>query len=960
MSRPPIDVPEPLRAGAAAVLAVLDGTPALAPERREQWLRVAACSGYAAGTLVRHAGFFAGLPADEPFVQPATDGEIARRVAAAAPAGIPEADFCRQLRLVRHRELLRILWREVNGAATVPESLRDLSALADSAINAALAWARQSLGERHGTPRLEDGTACGLGILGMGKLGGQELNFSSDVDLVFVFSDTGVTSGPRVVSNEEYFRALGQKLVALLGQQTAEGFVYRVDVRLRPFGASGPLAVSLPGLENYLMQHGRDWERYAYVKARVVNDWIDADYFYRDVVRPFVYRRYLDYGVFASLRDMKAMIEAEVQRREYQDNVKLGPGGIREIEFIVQSFQLVRGGSIADLRGREILRVLPALARHGCLSTQAVAELTQAYLFLRRVENAIQALQDQQTHMIPTDPLDRARVALALGFSSWEPVEAELGRHRETVSRHFQDVVFRGEAPSGKPAVSRLRAVWQEETTREAAVELLREAGFGDPPAVLERLRQLRAAGPLQRLDEIGRQRLDALVPAVLEIAAGQRDPLLALQGVAQVIEAIGRRSAYFALLNENPAARERLVGLCATSDFLARQVAAHPLLLDELLDQRLFSAAPTREELAEELERRMSGVDREDQERWLEALRNFQQAAMFRVAVADLSGVLPLMKVSDRLTEIAEMVLDRAADQAWHELATRHGQPRCVVEGVARHARFGIVAYGKLGGLELGYGSDLDLVFLHDSTGEAQHTDGERPLENAVFFARLARRIITIATTITPAGQLYEVDTRLQPEGRKGLLVSSLAAFEAYQRDGAWTWEHQALLRSRAIAGSPAVREAFEDVRRRILTGHVRRDALRTDVLAMRERMLGELAKGTPQAFHIKHDPGGITDIEFIVQYLVLREAYRHPELVRWSDNIRQLEALAAAGVITAATAAMLTDTYRVCRQRLHRLALAGQPAFMPREEAADSIAAVRATWDEVFGTAPAAGAPG
>ncbi|MCK6372276.1 MAG: bifunctional [glutamate--ammonia ligase]-adenylyl-L-tyrosine phosphorylase/[glutamate--ammonia-ligase] adenylyltransferase, partial [Gammaproteobacteria bacterium] len=615
-----------------------------------------------------------------------------------------------------------------------------------------------------------------------------------------------------------------------------------------------------------------------------------------------------------------------------------------------QSFQLVRGGSEAELRGRRILEVLPALTRHGCLSREAVEELTAAYLFLRRVENAIQAIADRQTHLLPAGDIDRARLALSLGFDGWARLAGQLERHRSVVSRHFRDVAFRnGEEvmPAGR---SSLAQVWREQVSPEAAAGMLREAGYTGPEEVLEKLRQLRSASTLQRLDEPGRQRLDTLVPMVLEIAARKDNPLLAVSGVARVIEAVGRRSAYFALLNENPAACERLVGLCAMSDFLAAQVAAHPLLLDELLDPRLFSEPPTREELAADLARRLDGVDTEDTERWLEALRNFQQAAKFRVAVADLSGVLPLMKVSDRLTETAEMVLQASLEQATREIAARHGHPRCMVDGVERGAEFGIAAYGKLGGLELGYASDLDLVFLHDSAGEGQHTDGERPLENAVFFARVARRIINIATMLTASGHLYEIDTRLQPEGKKGLLVTSLAAFEAYQKESAWTWEHQALLRSRGIAGSPRVLAAFEDLRRRVLTRHVRWDSLREDVLAMRERMVGELAKGTTELFDVKQDPGGITDIEFIVQYLVLREARNHPDLVRWSDNIRQVEALVGAGIIPAATGAELTDIYRDYRQRLHRLSLAGKPGFLPRGEARKAIERVRDIWSQVF----------
>jgi glutamate-ammonia-ligase adenylyltransferase len=922
---------------------------------RPQMERVIACSTYAAGVIARYPQLVPELAASGRLARPSRAGELGALIAAELVPAAAEEDIQRRLRYVRHRELVRVLWRDIAGVADITESLRDLSDTADAAICAALAWATESLRPRHGTPRTESGEPCGIGILGMGKLGGYELNFSSDVDLIFVFSESGETDGPKRIANEEYFQMLGQRLVGLLSRKTADGFAYRVDVRLRPFGSTGPLAVSLPALEDYLMQNGRDWERYAYIKARVINDWPDAGYFYKEVVRPFVYRRYLDFGVFGSLREMKAMIEAEVQRKEYAADIKLGPGGIREIEFIAQSFQLVRGGSLAELRSRELLTVLPALARHGCLSVAAVTELTNAYLFLRRLENCIQAVGDKQTHLVPADDADRGRVLLALGFPQWATLVAELDRHRNAVSRHFRDVVFRG--AGGEPAAaSALHRVWLGEAPADAAEGLLREAGFtgaGEPPAVLERLRQLRAASALQRLDELGRQRLDALVPAVLELATRQEQPLLALDGVARVIEAVGRRSAYFALLNENPAARERLVGLCAMSDFLATQVAAHPLLLDELLDPRLFGEPPTREALAGELAQRLKSVDAEGHERWLEALRNFQQAAIFRIAVADLSGVLPLMKVSDRLTETAELVLQAALDHATREVASRHGQPRCVVDGVPRAAELGIAAYGKLGGLELGYSSDLDLVFLHDSAGEAQQTDGEKPLENAVYFGRVARRVINIATMLTAGGHLYEVDTRLQPEGKKGLLVTSLTAFESYQKENAWTWEHQALLRSRAIAGSPRVRDAFEDIRRQVLTRHVRRGRLREDVLAMRSRMVTELARGTGDLFDIKQDPGGITDIEFIVQYLVLREAAQHPELVRYSDNIRQLESLAATGIIPGPTAVLLSDTYRDYRQRLHRLALAGQAALMPRAEAVDSIGAVKAIWDQVFATA-------
>ena len=867
---------------------------------------------------------------------------------------------------------MRIIWRDLNESAAVTESLHDLSSLADAAINAALDYARVPMQARYGQPRAEDGSEASCGVVAMGKLGGHELNFSSDVDLVFIYSAAGDTDGARPASNEKYFRLLAQRVIDLLSRNTADGFVYRVDVRLRPFGSAGPLAVSLAALEVYLVQHGRDWERYAWVKARVVNDWSDSEALYRDVLRPFVYRRYLDYGVFSSLRDMKALIEAEVARKEFHGNLKLGPGGIREIEFIVQALQLVRGGTVAALRERQLLKALPALVLAGCLPERDAQELDAAYRFLRLAENRLQALHDQQTHDLPDTPDDQARLAQAMGCADWMQFLAALRVQRDSVARHFRAIVFRGTSPAGGgngedssdsgPATTApgdLGRVWTEDAGPGVQQARLAAAGFAAPEAVAECVRRLRDGGLQQRLDEPGRQRLDALVPAMLRAASRQAEPVRALDGLVLVLEAIGRRSAYFALLNENPPALERLVGICGSSEFLARLVATHPLLLDELLDPRVFEQAPSRSELATDLELRLARVAPDDIEARLDALRNFQQAAIFRVAVVDLSGVLPLMKVSDRLTDIAELVLEAALGLAWSELAGRHGEPRCLVDGVLRPARFAIVGYGKLGGLELGYGSDLDLVFLHDSAGEQQQTDGAQSLDNAVFFARLARRIISTLTMHTTSGKLYEVDIRLRPSGESGLLVSSLVAFDQYQREAAWTWEHQALLRTRAVAGDPGVKSAFEHLRVLALTTYVRRERLANEVAEMRQRMRNELSKGTATLLDVKQDPGGIADIEFLVQYLVLREAQRYPDLLHWSDNIRQLETLAMHGILAPADAEVLADAYRTYRHRLHHLNLAGAPGLLPRAETAALAATVIRLWQAVFYTDGATEAP-
>jgi glutamate-ammonia-ligase adenylyltransferase len=925
--------------------------------------RVVGLSPFAADIINRYPELLAALRDSGRLDRSSSTGEYAALAAASTQVGGTEQDFQRSLRLFRHRELVRIIWRDLDGSAGVTETLRDLSDLADAAINAALAAATTSLRPRHGEPRTSDGGPCGFGVIAMGKLGGHELNFSSDVDLVFVYSGGGETDGARSVSNEEYFRLLAQRLIDALSRDTADGFVYRVDVRLRPFGSAGPLAVSVSALEAYLAQHGRDWERYAWIKARVVNDWADADALYQDVLRPFVYRRYLDYGVFSSLRDMKALIEAEVSRKEFHDNLKLGPGGIREIEFIVQTLQLVRGGTAAALRERQLLKALPALVREGCLPAAAADELTAAYHYLRLAENRLQALHDRQTHELPADAGDRQRLAAAMGVPGWADFLAALKVHRDAVARHFRDIVFRGTSPTGheedhgvaQPQTG-LARVWLDDADAGVQLQRLAAAGFADPAAVLERVTRLRDGGLQQRLGQHGRERLDALVPAILSVAGREADPARALDGMVLILEAIGRRSAYFSLLNENPAALERLVGVCSSSEFLARLVATHPLLLDELLDPRVFEQAPSRAELAADLDMRMSRVPADDTEARLDALRNFQQAATFRVAVVDLSGVLPLMKVSDRLTDIAELVLEAALSLAWEELVARHGTPQCVDGPGRRPARFAIVAYGKLGGLEFGYGSDMDLVFVNDSAGEQQHTDGDRPLDNAMFFSRLTRRIISILTMHTTSGKLYEVDIRLRPSGASGLLVSTLSALDIYQRKDAWTWEHQALLRSRAVAGDPGVREAFEKLRVHALTHYVRQEKLASEVLEMRQRMRTELSKGTAELLDVKQDPGGITDIEFLVQYLVLREAHRFPDLVRWSDNIRQLEALAAHGILAPADAEELADAYRSYRQRLHHLSLAGAPGLLPRAETAALAAAVTRQWQAVFYTAPSA----
>ncbi len=916
---------------------------------RDSIASVFAASDFVAQSCARDAALFAGLVGS---------GDLERRLAAAdfaarAPSlppdpATPEAHFLSELRRWRRRELVRIAWRDLAGWVDLSETFGDLTAFADAAIAAALAHARRTLIARYGEPRSAGGEVQPLVVIGMGKLGGGELNFSSDVDLVLLFPEHGETEGARGIANEEFFTRLGQALVRLLEAPTPEGFVLRVDLRLRPFGDSGPLVSSFAAFEDYLPRHGRDWERYAYVKARPVTSAeryaeIDAA-----AIRPFVYRRYLDYGVFESLREMKALIEREMQRRELADHIKLGPGGIREIEFIVQALQLTRGGRDRRLQTPSLLTALSRLAETRLLPLEATRELEAAYIYLRRLENRLQMLGDAQVHRLPADALSRERIALAMGSRDWGSLLAELGEHRERVSRQFRLVVLGAGEPDRGAVRIDLGRFWDSQAETAALAEALAGAGFSDSAEAARLLLELRASSLVRKLDEPGRKRLQALLPDLLADIGRSRAQLPVLRRILAIIEATGKRSAYFALLKENSAARARLVELAGHGEFLAAQIAAHPLLLDELIDERLLSQPPDRAGLAGELASRMEQLREDDPEQQVEALRQFQRAALFRVAVADLTGALPLMQVSDRLTDIAELIVERALELGWRQITAQFGVPSCGGGTATRVVNICAVGYGKLGGIELGYASDLDLVFLHDSQGERQETVGAaRPIDNQLFFVRLAQRIVHLLTMHSAAGRLYEVDVRLRPSGKGGLLVTNIDAFADYQRQEAWTWEHQALLHARAVAGSPELRARFERVRLDVLCRHVRRERLREEVRNMRERQRRELSRGDAQRFDIKQDPGGIADIEFLAQYWALKWAAEYPPVAMYSDTIRQLESVASADLVPQASVDLLTRAYRAYRARTHHLSLDGAAPIVPAEEFCELRGEVTRLWD-------------
>jgi len=726
-----------------------------------------------------------------------------------------------------------------------------------------------------------------------------------------------------------------------------------VDMRLRPYGQSGALALSFAALETYYQDQGRDWERYAMVKARVVAGDQRAGKVLMEALRPFVYRKYIDFSAFESLRSMKAMISREVRRKGLENNIKLGSGGIREIEFVVQAFQLIRGGRDRELQQRELLIILQELEALELLPSPVVRELRDAYVFLRNLEHALQGMEDKQTQLLPEDDLSRARVATIMGFDSWQACEDVLREHRERVATHFANIIATEDSEEeGSTSLDEgWFELWLEEMDESAGVEWLKSQGYENPEASYADLVELREDRTVQTLQTQGRKRLNQFMPMLLEALTQVGNPSETLSRVLQLVESILRRTAYMVLLLENPGACNQLVRLCSESPWIARQLAETPLLLDELLNAESLYHPPAKAELQDDLRQQMLRIPFEDLEEQMESLRHFKKAHILRVAASELKGTLPLMKVSDYLTWIAEVVLDHVVDVAFANLVARHGHPQRA-DGSACDTDFAIIGYGKLGGIELGYTSDLDLVFVHSADPELA-TDGDRPIDNAVFYTRLGQRIVHILNTQTPSGQLYEVDMRLRPSGNSGLLVSTLHAFEKYQRDDAWTWEHQALARARGVAGCAETLEGFESIRHNILCQPRDRDKLRQDVVEMREKMRASL--GTPESrqaevFHIKHDTGGIIDIEFIVQYLMLAWCSEHPELTQWSDNIRQMEELGRAGVMAVEDAEKLRETFIALRSTIHRRALQNLNSQVEGNAFPEERDYIRAMWKKVM----------
>ncbi|MBD8200941.1 bifunctional [glutamate--ammonia ligase]-adenylyl-L-tyrosine phosphorylase/[glutamate--ammonia-ligase] adenylyltransferase [Pseudomonas viridiflava] len=880
--------------------------------------------------------------------------ELRGQIADALSTATTDDELGRNLRRQRMRHQVRIIWRDLTRQADLIETCRELSDMADACIDLACHWLHERLCQQFGTPTgRRTGLPQQMVILGMGKLGAVELNLSSDIDLIFGYPEGGETVGvKRPLDNQEFFIRLGQRLIKALDPVTVDGFVFRVDMRLRPYGSSGALVLSFNALEQYYQDQGRDWERYAMIKARVVGGDQKAGAELLEMLRPFVYRRYLDFSAIEALRTMKQLIQQEVKRKGMAENIKLGAGGIREVEFIAQAFQLIHGGRDLSLQQRPLFKVLKTLEGQGYLPSAVTEELREGYEFLRYTEHAIQAIADRQTQMLPDNEQDQARIALMMGFSDWASFHERLMYWRGRVSWHFRQVIADPDSDPDEEQEDDSEVIvggewlplWEESQDEEAASRQLSQAGFVNAETAIKHLANLRSSPHLRSMQRLSRERLDAFIPRLLAQAVEHDKPDLVLERVLPLVEAVARRSAYLVLLTENPDALRRLLTLCAASPWIAEQIARFPLLLDELLNEgRLFNP-PLAPELAAELRERLIRIPEDDLEQQMEALRHFKLAHSLRVAASEITGSLPLMKVSDYLTWLAEAILEQVLALAWRHSVARHGTPSRP-DGTLCDPGFVIVGYGKVGGIELGHGSDLDLVFIHDGDPQTE-TDGARPIDSAQFFTRLGQRIIHLLTTQTNSGQLYDVDMRLRPSGASGLLVSSLGAFARYQDKEAWTWEHQALVRARVLTGSPDVGREVEKVRADVLGRERDLDKLRAEVSEMRAKMRDNLGSRLTAAgrganafessmpFDLKQDAGGIVDIEFMVQYAALAWSREHPGLLQYTDNIRILEGLEEAGLLPDADASLLREAYKAYRSAAHRQALQKQAGVVSGDQ--------------------------
>ena len=814
------------------------------------------------------------------------------------------------LRRLRKRVILRLMMRDLSGLATLAEVMTSMTNLAQITVRFALNWYQTWLTDpsRYGLPKgAKSREIQKMLIISMGKLGGGELNVSSDIDLIFLYPEDGETNGTKSISNHDFFSRLGRKLIASLNDITADGYVFRVDMRLRPYGESGPLVMSFSMLEEYFLKQGREWERYAWIKSRAITgSSTEESILTEQIIKPFVFRRYLDFSAYESMRSMHAQIRQEVGHREAHSNIKLGHGGIREIEFIVQVFQLINGGRDAELRAHATIATLQCLQKKKELSDKVVTELTDAYYFLRNLEHRLQYLDDRQTQILPEDSLDQTLIAAAMGFPSYVTFLQQLNIHRNNVALHFEQILS---SPQKHQTKSVLACLWQELSQDgdkdKSAIARLDTMGFSQSEKILKNLQEFRLSARYRHLPASSQEKIDALIPIIIEISVKFPPADVTLERIMRFLESIIRRAPYLALLIERPQALEQVIKFVSISQWAGEYLSQHPILLDELLNPSDSAKAPDWPTLKTELIQQLNGTKnsgKDDTEQKMDILRHFHHTQVFQLLARDLRGLLSLETLSDFLTDLADLILDVVLNLTWLGLKKRH----------LDIPTFAIIGYGKLGGKELGYVSDLDIIFLYDDT----HLDAPE------IYAKLGQRINSWLTNYTSAGFLYKTDLRLRPNGASGLLVTSINAFQQYQQQQAWVWEHQALTRARFVAGDKHVGKIFEQTRIDILRQQRNLKDLRHDILIMRQKMLDSHPNKT-KLFDIKHDRGGIIDVEFIVQYLVLGYACDYPALTNNTGNIALLELAGELQLIPMTTAKKVSDAYREFRRVQHQLRL-------------------------------------
>ena len=825
----------------------------------------------------------------------------------------------------RMREMIRIAWRDLNDKAFLEETLENLSSLADACIDKAFSFLYDKLCFIYGTPFNQYMVKQEIIVLGMGKLGAEELNFSSDIDLIFAFPEDGNTENTtNSIDNKVFFTKLCKNFLKVFDSSPHGSTIFRVDTRLRPFGAAGPLVMDISSMEDYYQTQGREWERYALIKARPVAGDHDSGTRLLKILNPFIYRRYFDYGMFDSFRDMKKRISLQIKDKKLKNNIKLGPGGIREIEFFGQIFQMIRGGVEPEFQELKILKVLDILKEHSCIDDKTNKELKRAYVFLRKTENRLQEYADLQTHELPQKAKDKLRLALSMGFKTWEAFSAELLLHMKSVHGYFNQLLVAGK-DSQDEKTDNLKYLWENINDPQVHEIIQNIPGFNKPGKIINMLIALEEHPNTKKLSPYGRKLLDRLVPVFIKKARDRNDSEVVFNRLIDLIITIERRTCYLSLLMENTEAINVLTMLAEKSPWIISFLSMHPVLLDELLDPRTLYIPPSRHDLKDDIKIRMDRTPCHDLEFQIEELCIFRQINTLRVAAADISGDYPLMKVSDHLTFIAETVLDKAIEISWKIISEKYGTP--VGKGDKNtfnpdSCGFATIAYGKLGGIELSYNSDLDLVFIH--SGDSGMTrGGEKMIENVRFYTMLGQRIISILTVHTPAGTLYETDMRLRPSGQSGMIVSHIDAFREYSERQAWTWEHQAIVRARPVWGDKNLSESFKNIRKNVLIIKRIPEILKNEVKDMRERMRKQHLKSKKGFFDLKQDRGGVVDIEFLVQYLVLQNSHDNHELIKWTDNVRLIGTLAKKNIITKKEAEILKRAYLTMRKAIHRRTL-------------------------------------